>query len=291
MLGVFEKQLATRDLKRGCGLNNTMTLPLSLERSGEIAARPIRPSFRKLFGLPLCDLSWDEALEHIQSLIGIDGRQTVLSFLNAHNANLMLSNPEYRAVLSRQLVFPDGLGINIASRVLKGSPFPANLNGTDFVPALLTYISQPLRVGLVGARGDVLDRAVDGFRRHTPWHTIVGISDGYFDKEDCGAVLTRIGQHQFDVIVVAMGTPLQEVWVDQHIRPEHASLVITAGALFDFAAGSVSRAPEAWRRLGLEWLHRLKLEPTRLWRRYILGIPLFFLNLVIYRFLNGNDAL
>ncbi len=245
--------------------------------------KDIRPGFRALFGLDVCDLRWGEALTHIASQVRARAGQTVLSFLNAHNVNLMLANPDYRAVLTRQLVFPDGFGLDIASKVLLGSRFPANLNGTDFVPALLTFVAEPLRVGLVGARGEVLDRAVAGFRRHAPWHTFIGVADGYFDKENCAGVLADIGQGQFDILIVAMGTPLQEMWVDRHIRPEHATLVITAGALLDFAAGSVSRAPELWRRAKLEWLHRLKLEPGRLWRRYVIGIPRFFLHIASAR--------
>ncbi len=248
----------------------------------------VRPRFRELFGISVCDLEWEPALSHVAGLIKSSNGHAVLSFLNAHNANLMLANPAYRAVLTRQLVFPDGLGINLASRLLHGSPFPANLNGTDFVPALLTFMSEPLRIGLIGAHGEVLERAVQGFRRHAPWHTFIGISDGYFDRQACDDVLRRIECDRFDILIVAMGTPLQEIWVDRFIRPEHARLVITAGALLDFAAGRVSRASPLLRKAGLEWLHRLRLEPTRLWRRYVLGIPLFFMHLLKFRYFSQD---
>lgn len=265
-------------------MENILTFTQGLKALATTAPRAVRPSYRHLFGLELCDLGWDDALGHVRALVGLPGRQTVLSFLNAHNANLMLSDPTYRSALGRQLVFPDGIGVNIASRLLNGNPFPANLNGTDFVPALLTYITEPRRIGLVGARPQVLARAVESFQRHAPWHTVIGVSDGFFDKENCRDVLAKIEAAELDILIVAMGTPLQEVWVDRNIRPEHASLVITAGALLDFVSGTVSRAPVRWRRAGLEWLHRLRLEPTRLWKRYILGIPLFFLHLVEYKF-------
>lgn len=265
-------------------MENILTFTQGLKAMAMTAVRPVRPSYRHLFGLELCDLSWDDALAHIRSLVDLRGRQTVLSFLNAHNANLMLSDPTYRAALGRHLVFPDGIGVNIASRVLNGAPFPANLNGTDFVPALLTYITEPRRIGLVGAKPQVLARAVEVFQHHAPWHTFFPVSDGFFDKDNCAEVLAKIESAELDILIVAMGTPLQEVWVDRHIRPEHATLVITAGALLDFVSGTVSRAPARWRRAGLEWLHRLRLEPTRLWKRYILGIPLFFAHLVEYKF-------
>jgi exopolysaccharide biosynthesis WecB/TagA/CpsF family protein len=271
-------------------MGNVLRVAHSLTGATVLPPRPVRASYRHLFGLELCDLAWDDALSHIQSVIGIPGKQTVLSFLNAHNANVMLADANYRHALSRHLVFPDGVGVNIASRLLNGRAFPANLNGTDFVPALLTYISEPMRVGLLGAAPDVLQGAAETFHAHTPWHTIIPVSDGYFDKDNCGELLARIEAERLDVLIVAMGTPLQEVWVDRHIRPEHASLVITAGALFDFVSGRVSRAPVSWRRLRLEWLHRLRLEPKRLWKRYILGIPLFFLHLMAFLLFDSREA-
>lgn len=265
-------------------MENILTFTQGLKARAMTAVRPIRPSYRHLFGLELCDLGWDDALAHIRSLVDARGRQTVLSFLNAHNANLMLSDPNYRAALGRQMVFPDGIGVNIASRLLNGTVFPANLNGTDFVPALLTYITEPRRIGFVGARPHVLAHAVEALQHHAPWHTFVPISDGFFEKENCQDVLANIKAAQLDILIVAMGTPLQEVWVDRNIRAEHATLVITVGALLDFVSGTVSRAPPRWRRAGLEWLYRLRLEPTRLWKRYILGIPLFFAHLLEYKF-------
>ena len=271
-------------------MQSVLRIAHSLTGVSVLPPRPVRASFRHVLGLQLCDLAWDDALAHIHSLVEARGRQTVLSFLNAHNANVMLHDPNYRAALSRHLVFPDGIGVNIASRLLTGRNLPANLNGTDFVPALLTYLSDPLRIGLVGAQPEVLQRAAATFSAHAPWHTILPISDGFFDKDDCPELLDRIEVAKLDILIVAMGTPLQEVWVDRKIRPEHATLVITAGALFDFVSGRVSRAPQSWRRLGLEWLHRLKLEPRRLWKRYVLGIPLFFVHLMAFLLFDDHGA-
>ena len=272
-------------------MENVLGVAVAPRTVAERTQITVRPSFRRIFGLPLCDLQWEEALIHLRSLINRDGRQTVLSFVNAHNANVMLRDPTYRAALSRQLVFPDGIGVNIASRVLTGSQFPANLNGTDLIPALLTYVGQPLRIGMLGARREVLEQAMSNYRRNTPWHRFFAVSDGYFDKDNCEPVLDRIRSLDLDVLIIGMGTPLQEVWVDRHIKPEHASLVITGGAVFDFASGAVSRAPITWRQSGLEWLHRLRLEPRRLWKRYVLGIPLFFVNLLLWKWVLRNEQL
>ncbi len=81
-----------------------------------------------------------------------------------------------------------------------------------------------------------------------------------------------------------MGTPLQEKWAHHHIRADHARLVLTVGALFDFISGAVPRAPQTARMMRLEWAYRLLQEPARLWRRYVLGIPVFLFYVMQYRF-------
>jgi exopolysaccharide biosynthesis WecB/TagA/CpsF family protein len=232
-------------------------------------------SQRLIFGLPVCDLDWSETFLFVNALADMPIGQTTISFLNAHNANLMLSDSGFRDVLTRHLVLPDGVGIDFASLARYGKRFPANLNGTDFVPGLMTYISRPKRVGLVGARADVLEKAREGFARHAPWHEFIAIHDGYFRDEDSRSVVDKIAAAKVDILLVAMGTPKQEKWIDLNIRPEHARLVIGVGALFDFMGGEVPRAPEPIRSMRLEWLYRVVQEPRRLAGRYFMGGPIF----------------
>lgn len=236
-----------------------------------------------IFGMPVEDLTWGHALSLVGELSGLAAGQSRIAFLNANNANIMFTDQDYRAVLAEQLVLADGVGIDIASFVLNGAKFKANLNGTDFVPALLTYIDNGKRVGLIGGAPDVLAGAAENFRRHAPWHDFIAISDGYFDKHDSGAVLDRLRDAKVDILLVGMGTPLQEKWVHQHIREEHARLVLCVGALFDFVSETVPRAPQWMRRMRLEWIYRIACEPSRLWRRYILGGPVFLYRLLRYR--------
>ncbi|MFB2603093.1 WecB/TagA/CpsF family glycosyltransferase, partial [Rhizobium phaseoli] len=185
---------------------------------------------------------------------------------------------------SHNLVLPDGIGLNIASQIAHGSPFPANLNGTDFVPAFLTFMEAPRRIGLIGGTRAVVEAAAENFRKHTPWHEFVVISDGFFDKVDSSDVTEEIERQKLDILIVGMGTPLQEKWVHDNIRADHARLVLTVGALFDFVSGAVPRAPKTVRMMRLEWAYRLIQEPARLWRRYIVGIPVFLFHVLRYRF-------
>lgn len=240
----------------------------------------ILASKRSIFDVPVCDLDWNSALAFIADIADVPVGQTSIAFLNAHNANLMMKHGDYHALLQNQLVFPDGVGLDIASTLLHGEPFPANLNGTDFIPALMTFMTRPKRIGLVGAADNVLQAAVVEFQARTPWHRFFAISDGYLDDAKSQSVVQKIEELDLDVLIVCMGTPLQERWVARHIRPEHARLVMTGGALFDFMSGGIPRAPELVRRLRLEWAFRFSHEPRRLGGRYIKGIPQFFLHLL-----------
>jgi exopolysaccharide biosynthesis WecB/TagA/CpsF family protein len=232
-------------------------------------------SHRQVFGLPVCDLDWSEAFNFVSLLADIPAGQTSIAFLNAHNATVMLKDPAYRQALGRNLVLPDGIGVDLASFATCGKIFPANLNGTDFVPALLTYMTKPKRVGLLGARPETLAKARKNFEEHAPWHEFIAVHDGFFTEEDSDRIVAEIARQELDILLIAMGTPKQEKWADAHIKPEHARLVITVGALFDFVAGEVPRAPRLFRQARMEWLYRVMQEPRRLSGRYFLGGPVF----------------
>jgi exopolysaccharide biosynthesis WecB/TagA/CpsF family protein len=247
-------------------------------------------SQRKLFGLPICDLEWAEAYTFVSALADMPIGQTIISFMNAHNANLMLKDRSYRQIIERHLVLPDGVGLDFASMVRYGSPFPANLNGTDFVPGLLTYMTTPKRVGLIGSSPEVLKSARVAFQKHAPWHEFISISDGYFEDQESSAVIAEVERQKLDILLVAMGTPKQEKWIDTHVRPEHARLVISVGFLFNFMAGVVPRAPVIVRKLRLEWLYRVAQEPARLFGRYFVGGPVFIWHALAFAIGEGVTA-
>ncbi len=253
--------------------------PNGLPNGARRPAVPVLP----ILDVPVHDMGWKPALALLEEKL-VKGRGlTHIAFLNANNANVMMRDPDYREVLGRCLVLPDGIGVDIAAKFLHGGPFTANLNGTDFVPAALTFITKPLRVGLLGASSEVLQDAATNFRKHTPWHEFVEISDGYFDRADPTFILKRIEAARIDLLLVAMGTPLQEKWVDRYLTADHARVVISVGALLDFVSGRVARAPYWIRQLRSEWLFRLWQEPSRLWRRYVLGIPVFLAHVLRHR--------
>jgi exopolysaccharide biosynthesis WecB/TagA/CpsF family protein len=251
------------------------------------------PQWRTIFDVPVAALGYDEAAELVANTLRTKAFLRV-NFLNANNANISANSPELTAALKRSVVLSDGIGLDVASRVLYGAPFPANLNGTDFVPRLLKDLTQPLTIGLVGSELEVVTEAASRFADIAPQHRFIVISDGYFTSDTQEKVMGHIRLAKPDILLVGMGTPSQEIWTDSFIGPNECSVVFTVGALFDFISRRVTRAPLAIRNLKLEWLFRLLLEPRRLARRYILGNPAFILRAlrqrVLGKALKQNDA-
>ena len=241
-------------------------------------------SWMTILGIPVASMDWNSAVVLLRRLIEED-RFTKITFLNAHNANLAVSDPDFAAALNEFLILPDGIGVDIAAKLLYGTSFSSNLNGTDFIPGFLRETPRPLTVGLIGAKEDNVEGAVWNFSLLVPQHRFVLINDGYFTAEEEAGILDRIRDLRPDILLVAMGVPRQELWIERHITAEHCILPIAVGALFDFMSGAVPRAPKLMRQLRMEWVYRLSIEPTRLFRRYVLGNPLFLLRVLREKFL------
>ena len=210
--------------------------------------------------------------------------RTRVMFVNAHCLNIARRDRDYQAALREtELVLADGSGVLLAARVL-GLPVLHNLNGTDLVPELLEAASSAgLSVYFLGGGLGVAARAAQEACRRVPGLRIAGCSQGYLDPLAEARVLEQLDTLRPDILLVAMGVPLQELWVHRNWQALPAGLTLGVGALLDFMAGRFPRAPIWMRRLGIEWVYRLFLEPRRLWRRYIIGNALFLTTVLLAR--------
>lgn len=227
-----------------------------------------------LLGIEIANISRDSAISHLLNTIRRGGFVR-LAFCNAHTANVACENSYFRDLLKHFFVLPDGIGVDVGRKILVGDKFIANLNGTDLTPALFQHAKEPLHIAMLGAEPGIADLAAQIWSKQFPQHRFRVVSDGFFSKEQEADVLKALITDRPDILLVAMGNPRQEIWIGDNIRAEHASLAIGIGALFDFTAGKVERAPAWMRSARIEWCYRLIQEPQRLWRRYVIGNPLF----------------
>lgn len=226
----------------------------------------------KLFGLTLLNT---DRVTAARQLLERSGKTTV-AFLNAHCVNTAYADTTYRKALRlADIILPDGAGISLAAR-LTGTRLRDNLNGTDLcLPLCHEAARRGKSLYLLGAAPGVAEEAARNLMLQVPGLRVVGTRDGYFEPSETETVIAEINATGADIVMVAMGVPLQDVWLHQHRDALDAPLALGVGALFDFNAGRVRRAPRPVRAARVEWLWRLGLEPRRMFSRYVLGNPLF----------------
>ncbi len=195
-----------------------------------------------------------------------------VSFVNPACVNIAAGDRGYRRILARAaLVLPDGIGIKIAADLI-GAPLKQNVNGTDLFPRLCAMLeARGASLFLLGGHPGVADRVASVVREKWPRLRLVGVRDGFFGVAQEGEVAAQVRASGADVLLVARGVPMQDVFIDRHLHQLGVKVAMGVGGLFDFVSGRIDRAPAWMRDSGMEWIYRLMQEPQRMWRRYLLG--------------------
>jgi exopolysaccharide biosynthesis WecB/TagA/CpsF family protein len=239
-----------------------------------------------IFGISFANLSMVDAVRLVGRKAEGKDRANSVFFVNPDCLNKTFSDTSYKQILKNaDYVFPDGIGLSIACKLL-GNPLKENVNGTDMLPFLCEMAEQRgLSLFLLGAGHGVAEK-VSAQLQDKYKVSIAGTHHGYFDHvRESRAVIEEINRSQADIVLVAFGAPLQERWIADNSADLEAGVVMGVGGLFDFYSGNTKRAPRWLRELGLEWSYRIVQEPGRMWRRYVIGNPLF-----LYRVLRWKRA-
>lgn len=246
------------------------TVPNKLSR---VAGLPTQT----VLGIPLAAIRLDEAVDVIHHVI-VNRSSLHIGVVNAAKIVAMREDERLReSVLSSDVVFADGASVVWAARLL-GRPLPERVAGIDLMNGMLGRGSKHgYRVYCLGATEEVLRRATAKIAADHPGVKIVGARDGYFTEDEEAAVATDIAASRADILLVAMTSPKKENFLARWGSRLQVPVYHGVGGSFDVLAGKVRRAPELWQRLGLEWLYRVKQEPKRLWRRYLVTNTLFIL--------------
>ena len=221
----------------------------------------------------------------------------LINTVNAHSFNTAKKDQLFADALTNgDVLIPDGVSIVKACKWIKAKSQPKErIAGWDlfsFEMEKLERESEELRtkseeskiVRFMGSSQKVLDLIVKRAAVVYPHLKVVTYSPPYkpeFSDEDNKAIIDAINAANPDLLWIGMTAPKQEKWTYSHWNELNIHCHVgTIGAVFDFFAGTVERAPIWWQEHGLEWLYRLIKEPKRMWRRYIIGNSLFLWNMV-----------
>lgn len=223
----------------------------------------------------IVDRIWMDGLDTVSP----SGEKLLINTVNAYGFNLAHADPDYRSsLLESDILLPDGVGAVLAGRVLAGSHF-RKVSGYDlFIHEMEELNSRGGRCFFLGSSEKVLDLIRDRAAREYPDVEAAFYSPPYkaeFSADDNRLMLEAVNAFRPDVLFVGMTAPKQEKWSAAHFDGIVSGHVCSIGAVFDFYAGTVERAPAWMISIGLEWFYRLIREPRRMWRRYVIGNPRF----------------
>lgn len=224
-------------------------------------------------------------------LLSLPPKKLLINTINAHSYNTALKDPLFaEALIKGDVLIPDGASIVIACKWLKAKSQPKErIAGWDLFEFEMKQLNQ--RGGkcfFMGSSERVLTLIKEKAKYIYPNIVMETYSPPYkleFSKEDNQKIVDAINQANPDLLWIGMTAPKQEKWTYSHWKELNINCHVgTIGAVFDFFAGTVERAPIWWQEHGLEWLYRLIKEPKRMWRRYIIGNALFLWNITKEKF-------
>lgn len=226
----------------------------------------------KLQGFNIDTFTFDEALQYAEK-----GQVVTI------NPEMILSarrNADFAEIINRaELVIPDGIGVQLGLKILGHNV--RRIAGIEFGRKLIDkFASQP--TAFVGAKPEIIQKAVENLKKEVPNLNAVYVQDGYFKDDD--RVLDELTAANPKLVLVALGSPKQEIFISKAKNLLPNALFIGLGGSFDVWSGVLERAPEIWQKLGLEWLYRTVKEPKR-FKRIFPTLPLFVLKVFKEKFI------
>ncbi len=228
-----------------------------------------------LFGIPVQGMTMDQALDKIHDTI-VKRKHLQIGVVNAAKiVNMQRDSMLNDDVMSSDLILADGASVVWASKIL-GCPLPERVAGIDLMYGMLARGNKhKYRVYCLGASEKVSQIVEKTIKKDFPNVVVAGRRNGYFNDTEEEEIANDIFESKADILLVAITSPKKEKFLARWSDKIKVSICHGVGGSFDVMAGKVERAPESWQRLGLEWLYRLKQEPRRMWKRYLVTNTLF----------------
>lgn len=225
----------------------------------------------KILGFNVDSFTFEEAVNYAYTNPG----QIVT--INPEMISAAHSKPEFAKIIDQaELVVPDGIGVELGLKILGHNV--RRIAGVELGKALIVKFSEENKsVAMIGAKPEVINLAVKNLKEELPNLNVVYSHDGYFSEDD--TILDEVVKASPDLILVALGSPKQEFFINQLKAKLPRATMIGLGGSFDVWAGVVKRAPKIYQKLGLEWLYRTLKEPKR-FKRIFPTLPLFVLKVL-----------
>ncbi len=228
----------------------------------------------------------DKLNEEIGSVVERGGH-AYFAYVNIHAINLAQKDKPFRDFLNAApLVYCDGEGVRLGARIL-GVRLPPRIVLTYWIWNLCGVCeARRYSIFLLGGTPDVVRRASENLRGKFPNLNITGAQHGYFEKQgsESDSVIEQVNRARPNILFVCFGMPMQEHWVRENFSKLNVNMILFGGSTIDYTAGVKRVAPLWMRSVGLEWLFRLVQEPRRLWKRYLIGNPVFVAKVIAQRF-------
>jgi N-acetylglucosaminyldiphosphoundecaprenol N-acetyl-beta-D-mannosaminyltransferase len=223
----------------------------------------------EIMGLPFDNVTMCEAVNLAFEFINL-GKQALAVTPNAEITELCLENREAKnAVLSAELVLPDGEGVLWAARKL-GTPLKEKVAGVDFgLECARRAAEEGKSIFLLGGKEGTAEKAAQNLSLRVPALKIAGVRNGYFNRtgKENAAVIKKINESRADILFVCLGAPAQEIWASNNRASLFApKLIACLGGSIDVYAGNTKRAPKVFIKTRTEWLYRIMREPKRILR-------------------------
>jgi N-acetylglucosaminyldiphosphoundecaprenol N-acetyl-beta-D-mannosaminyltransferase len=236
-----------------------------------------------ILGVNILNTSYEDIIILIKN--NIDNREK-FSFHNV-NVSIILKYCKddffKKSLNSFTGLLSDGIGVYWASKILYGkNGLKTRITGTDLYYQILNLANEnKLKCFFLGGSNEAIKLLPDTLKKKFPNLEISGMlsRETNIEKE----TKEKIKNSKTDILFVGLGTPLQENWIAEFSNSINIPVQIAIGSGIEFISGAKKRAPAFFRKLGLEWLYRVYLEPGRLWKRYAFGIPIFMFKIIVLK--------